>query len=528
MPTPRPDRSVVTATVEKPGANSSSAAPAASSAAAASASSRPRSRPRADGGRVDPAAVVAHRHDDVAAGVARGQLEHAGRRLAGGDALLRRLEAVVQGVAHEVHERVAERVDDRAVELGAGAVEPQLDLLAEARREVAHEPREAQEDGLDRHHPHACDGLLERLRGAREALDRRREAGHVGVRGERLDGRAVLDQLAHQVQQLVEPLGVHTHRGRLGTRTGARALAGASWIAVVLRTSGRRLGSGDGAVRGLRLGGHPHGGQLADRARAVGERLLVGARGHPRLDAPAGEALDRLRRRHGADQLAVQAQRVEQHEGAHRRHLAGVVELGDDAQQPLAGRQLAGQVGQRGVAVARQLLLRGALARERAQPLHERRRVEQLAVAGTDRRDRRLDRVEARREHVDRLARQAAGALAQQVEHVLHRMGERDERVEAHRRAHALERVRDAEDPVGRVAIVRRRLDAHEQQPELLHVLARLREEGGAVGVRAGPIARMLALVDHAATSAAIAPASSPSGSFACARRASATARGIP
>ena len=52
-------------------------------------------------------------------------------RLAGGGALLGRLEAVVERVADEVDERVAERVDDGAVELGVLADELELDLLAE-------------------------------------------------------------------------------------------------------------------------------------------------------------------------------------------------------------------------------------------------------------------------------------------------------------------------------------------------------------------------------------------------------------
>ena len=160
MPTPRPEMSLVTSAVEKPGWNSSSAA-----------------RPGVDGvdrvggdqpalgglagdlGGVDPGAVVAHRDDHVAAGVAGGDLERAGRGLAGGDALVRRLEAVVERVADEVHERVAERVDDRAVELGLLADELELDLLAELGREVADEPREAQEHGLDRDHPHLHDHL---------------------------------------------------------------------------------------------------------------------------------------------------------------------------------------------------------------------------------------------------------------------------------------------------------------------------------------------------------------------------------
>ena len=84
--------------------------------------------------------------------------------LAGRVALLRRLEAVVERVADEVHERVAERVDHGAVELGVLAHELQVDLLAELGREVAHEPREAQEDGLDRDHPDLHDHRLQGVR----------------------------------------------------------------------------------------------------------------------------------------------------------------------------------------------------------------------------------------------------------------------------------------------------------------------------------------------------------------------------
>ena len=118
--------------------------------------------------------------------------------LAGGDAVGRRLEAVVERVADEVDERVAERVDDGAVELGVLADELELDLLAERARQVADQAREAQEDGLDRDHPDLHDHLLQRLRGAREVLHRLRAGpGTPASRGERLDVRAVHDQLAH-------------------------------------------------------------------------------------------------------------------------------------------------------------------------------------------------------------------------------------------------------------------------------------------------------------------------------------------
>ena len=99
--------------------------------------------------------------------------------LAGRDALLGRLQPVVERVAHEVDDRVAERVDDGAVELGVLPGEDELDVLAELGGEVADEPREAQEDGLDRDHPHLHDHRLQGLRRAREVLHRRDEPRHL-------------------------------------------------------------------------------------------------------------------------------------------------------------------------------------------------------------------------------------------------------------------------------------------------------------------------------------------------------------
>ena len=173
IPTPRPEMSLVVSAVEKPGANSSSIAPCMSM--------------RFGGLGVDQAAL------DGLAGDRLGSMprpssrtsmttlppawraaivERAGPRLAGGDALVRRLEAVVERVADEVDERIAERVDDGAVELGVAADQLELDLLAELGREVADQAREAHEDDVDRDHPDLHDHRLQRLRAAGQVLDR--------------------------------------------------------------------------------------------------------------------------------------------------------------------------------------------------------------------------------------------------------------------------------------------------------------------------------------------------------------------
>ena len=90
-------------------------------------------------------------------------------------------------------------------------------------------------------------------------------------------------------------------------------------------------------------------------------------------------------------------------------------------------------------------------------------------------------RVEAEEQHVDGLALQPALAPAQQLEDVLHLVRERRHAGEAHRRAHALPRVRDAEDLVDRLRIVGLLLDADDREVELLEVLAALGEEHGEV-----------------------------------------------
>jgi hypothetical protein len=64
-----------------------------------------------------------------------------GRGLPGGDADLRALEAVVDGVADDVDERIGDGLDDGLVDLRPLARELELDLLALLLGEVADEPQ---------------------------------------------------------------------------------------------------------------------------------------------------------------------------------------------------------------------------------------------------------------------------------------------------------------------------------------------------------------------------------------------------
>jgi hypothetical protein len=119
----------------------------------------------------------------------------------------------------------------------------------------------------------------------------------------------------------------------------------------------------------------------------------------------------------------------------------------------------------------------GAVADEALEALDQRGGLQALGAVGLDRVGGGGEGIQALEQDVDRLARQAARALAQQLEDVLHLMGEGGHALEAHGGAHALQRVRDAEDLVDRRAVVGLLLDAHDGEVELLQVLAALGEE---------------------------------------------------
>jgi hypothetical protein len=98
------------------------------------------------------AAVVGHDHDDVIALLARFEAHDALHRLAGGQRSGRPLDAVIDGVADEVDDRVGEILDHRLVDLGLFADQRQLDVLAEVAGEVAGNARVLLEQAADRLH----------------------------------------------------------------------------------------------------------------------------------------------------------------------------------------------------------------------------------------------------------------------------------------------------------------------------------------------------------------------------------------
>ena len=137
---------------------------------------------------------------------------------------------MVHGVADQVAERVADLFEDGAVEFGLLALDDELDLLVEPDGHVAHDPREAVEDGLDRQHAQAGHLVLQLAGDAGELLrvlvGLARQRIVAQPRGQELGALLksglVDDQLADEVHELVETRDVDAD-GLLG---GLQAVSG--------------------------------------------------------------------------------------------------------------------------------------------------------------------------------------------------------------------------------------------------------------------------------------------------------------
>jgi hypothetical protein len=238
--------------------------------------------------RVDTGAVVRHLDDDVAALVVGAQRQHALGRFAGRHPHGRWLDAVVDGVAHQVGERVLDRFEQAAVQLGLPALHRQPHLLAAGRRQVPDHAGQLRPQVLDGLHARLHDALLQLTGDQVEPLG---GPGHPGVRGlgDRPDQLvAGQHQLAHQSHERVEQVDVHPDRA-VGDAAPARGDAEQLLEAVLLGRRLCRLRSGTGrpgavvarvaalaVARALGSGGRP--------SRLGSGRFLPVHRGLPRND----------------------------------------------------------------------------------------------------------------------------------------------------------------------------------------------------------------------------------------------------
>src|SRR5581483_6331175 len=171
-----------------------------------------------DASPIEAAAIIAHLHGDVAAAVRGVEVHGTLGGLARRNAYFRRLDAVIEAVAYEVHQRVADLLEHRLVELGLLAGELELDLLAEALREIAYHAREAAEDEADGQHAYAHDALLQLAYVAFELSQAATQllcVRPVEMRAELAQNRLRDHELTDGIHELIDLLDAHPDRARV-------------------------------------------------------------------------------------------------------------------------------------------------------------------------------------------------------------------------------------------------------------------------------------------------------------------------
>ena len=95
------------------------------------------------------------------------EINSAARGLACGEPFVGGLDAVIDGVAHKMHQRLAEGVENTFVEIGMLAGDVQSHVLAALLGDVADDARKAAEELLDRHHANFEDAFVQFIENAR-------------------------------------------------------------------------------------------------------------------------------------------------------------------------------------------------------------------------------------------------------------------------------------------------------------------------------------------------------------------------
>ncbi len=160
----------------------------------------------ADARQIEPAAVVGDLNDDVAALMAGRQADGAFAWFAGGEALGRRLNAVIGAIAHHVGERIFDQLEHLAIELGFGAVRIELDVLAELGRKIADDPRQLLPRIADRLHARLHHAFLQLGGDVRQPLQRHLEIGILVAADDFEQLVAGQHQLRNRIHQMVEGL----------------------------------------------------------------------------------------------------------------------------------------------------------------------------------------------------------------------------------------------------------------------------------------------------------------------------------
>src|SRR5215469_558917 len=169
---------------------------------------------------VQAATVIGNFDYDLVALVVCIQPNRAARRLFSGDALRRRLDSVIGGIAYDVRERLGERVEDAFVEVRILAGDLESNILVPQLGYVANDTREPAKELFDGHHADFHHGFLQFAQDARlerEGVGKPAAQGILRMASLELgDGslkhRFSDDELADQVHDGINSSGVDSQR----------------------------------------------------------------------------------------------------------------------------------------------------------------------------------------------------------------------------------------------------------------------------------------------------------------------------
>ena len=163
----------------------------------------------ADLARINARAVIRDHDDDVVPLMPRDETDFTDARLSLFLACIRALNAVVERVAQEVHDRIADLVDNGTIQLGLLTLDREVDLLAEFLGYVAHHSGEAVEHRTDRDHADLHNNILQIARHTVHLLKRLHEIAHAMCLADLLEADFIDNQLTHKVHERIELLDVH-------------------------------------------------------------------------------------------------------------------------------------------------------------------------------------------------------------------------------------------------------------------------------------------------------------------------------
>ncbi len=395
---------------------------------------------------VDASAVIADPKRDAVALPGSGEEDAPFRRLPRRDPLVGHLDAMIGRIPDEVQQRLADLVQDRAIQLDLLAFHVEPDPLAEIARQVPNQPGEPIEDLADRSHPRRNDLALHRGHQAGDAIAYLAER-RVGT-GERQHAKPVLGD--HELADLL-------HQGVQPAQVDPDLAAARHALAFTARLLERdRLDVARGLERGA-------------------DRLVGRARREPEEEASV--ELLALELRGGRPEATHGPQRLGAPEDQ-RRPSATHDRIGSDSDlhRPRwhrLGALLPARTARAGTAGGRRL--RDALGGGGVQ-LGEEAFIHRLGARGSElhRLGQRVHRAEHQLEHPGPCR---DPSLPETVEQVLHPMSQLGHAGVAHRRGHPLDRMDGPEQPADRLGRRRLPLPLEQQQVAGAQVLAALREE---------------------------------------------------